>query len=109
MKQRILSLTIVAISIFITITSCHKEGNMQVTVTVKLMSDTNITIPNTLVEFHQDEAIFSGYTNEKGQISNVFNSRMVLDITAVKDSLSGNGVLNLIDYNKHYRKSIYIY
>ena len=100
----------VSISIFIlTLSACHKNENMQAIITVKLMADTSVNMPDVRVELTKGDISVSGYTDGNGKFSYTFENPIKLDIHAYNDSLSGIGAINLSEFGIDYKKTVYIF
>ncbi len=82
---------------------------MQATITVKLMADTMIVVPNIRVELSQQSVKIVGYTDNNGQFSHTFEQPVQLNIKAYNDTLSGIGVINIGTYGEDYYKSVFVY
>jgi len=89
--------------------SCRKNRSMEAVITVKLMADTMVVIPNVRVEMTKDDVEIIGYTDDNGQFMHTFEQPVQLDIKAYNDTLSGIGVINISEYGRDYSKSIFIY
>ncbi len=89
--------------------SCRKNRSMEAVITVKLMADTMVVMPNVRVEMTKDDVEIVGYTDNNGQFFHTFEQPVQLDIKASNDTLSGIGVINIGSYGHDYAKSIFIY
>lgn len=93
----------------ITSYSCRKRRSMEAVITVKLMADTMVVLPDVRVEMTKGDVEIVGYTDDNGQFIHTFEQPVQLDIKAYNDTLSGIGVINIGDYGHDYSKSIFIY
>ena len=88
---------------------CKKDRSMSLTVTVKMMADTSIVVPNAKVTLEQGSVLVEGYTDGHGEFRHVFNLPVQLNIRAEKDSLKGVGIVNLGKEGVDYYKSVFIF
>jgi len=91
------------------LSSCRKDLSMTLTVTVKMMGDTNVLVPNAKVILTKDDIHVEGYTDGHGQFRHTFNLQIQLDVSVTKDTLSGMGIVNLGKTGIDVEKSIYIF
>lgn len=102
----LLVLLISSISIF---SACRKDRSMTLTITAKMMTDTNQVVPNAKVILSKDDVYVEGYTDGRGEFRHTFNLQIQLDIVVTKDSLKGIGMINLGDLGEDIEKPIYIF
>ena len=93
----------------LSLSSCRKDRSMTLTVTVKMMADTNVVVPGAKVVLEKDDVHVEGYTDGKGQFRHSFKLQIQLDIKVTKDTLSGIGIVNLGTLVEDVEKSIYIF
>ena len=93
----------------ISLSSCRKDLSMTLTITVKMMGDTNVLVPNAKVILTKDDIHVEGYTDGHGQFRHTFNLQIQLDVSVTKDTLSGMGIVNLGKTGIDVEKSIYIF
>jgi len=111
MFRRIIGTVVVVIfiaGIFLT-AGCRKDRSMTLTITVKMMADTNVLVEGAKVVLNKDDVHVEGYTDALGQFRHTFNLQIQLDVKVTKDTLSGMGIVNLGDLGTDVEKSIYIY
>jgi uncharacterized lipoprotein YajG len=111
MFRRIIGTVVVVIfiaGIFFT-AGCRKDRSMTLTITVKMMADTNVLVEGAKVVLNKDDVHVEGYTDALGQFRHTFNLQIQLDVKVTKDTLSGMGIVNLGDLGTDVEKSIYIY
>lgn len=89
--------------------SCRKNRSMEAVITVKLMADTMVVVPNVRIEMTKSDVEIIGYTDDNGQFMHTFEQPVQLDIKAYNDTLTGIGVINISAYGHDYSKSIFIY
>jgi len=82
---------------------------MEAIITVKLMADTMVVLPDVRVEMTREDVEIIGYTDDNGQFIHTFEQPIQLDIKAYNDTLSGIGVINIGAYGHDYAKSIFVY
>ncbi|OIP00061.1 MAG: hypothetical protein AUJ98_09200 [Bacteroidetes bacterium CG2_30_33_31] len=108
-KKLILIAFLIAFGSVFIFSSCRKEKSMTLTITVKMMSDTNAVVPNAKVVLNKEDIHIEGYTDALGQFRHSFNLQIQLDVTVTKDTLSGIGIVNLGNLGTDVEKSIYIF
>ena len=104
--------TFVILSIVIgmlSLSSCHKNEAMEVTILAKLMADTSVRMPGVRIELSKGDVKIGGYTDGNGEFRYTFEHPVQLDIHAYNDTLSGIGVINVAEYGIDYKKSVYIF
>lgn len=105
---RIFVLAIV-LSGFAFLTSCGKDRSMEAVITVKLMSDTMVVVPQIRVEMSKDDVDIVGYTDDNGEFRYTFEQPVQLDIKAYNDTVSGIGVINVGEYGYDYSKTVFVF
>lgn len=108
-KLFLASLAILLITGVFSIESCRKDLSMTLTITAKMMGDTNVLVPNAKVILKKDDVYVEGYTDGLGQFRHSFNLQIQLDVSVTKDTLSGIGIVNLGKHGVDVDKSIYIF
>ena len=107
---------IIVISILISLTTCRKKPDMQVSIYVKLRDDTTVVIPDAKVTLTKQDVEIVGYTDYRGKFTHTFKLQMQLDVYAEKDT-SGNGstptlqgftILKMGDLGHDYRRTVFI-
>ena len=82
---------------------------MEALITVKLMTDTMVIVPNIRIEMTKNDVSIVGYSDLNGEFRATVEQPVQLDIKAYNDTLSGIGVINLSDYKYDYSKTIFVY
>ena len=92
-KTSLLSLAIISfVCIF---SSCKKDEEMKVLITVKMQSDSTIIVPNAKVTITKGQINDVGYSDANGQFSHTYKLEAIFDVIAQKDSLYGETVIRL--------------
>lgn len=99
----------VLITSLIFISSCKKDEAMELTIIVKMMSDTTILVPNAQVKLMLDPIRELGNTDSNGEIKVSFDLPTQFRIEANLDTLFGSGQIYLNEEGQHYSKSIFLY
>jgi hypothetical protein len=89
--------------------SCRKDRSMTLTITAKLMGDTNQVVPDAKVLITKDDILVEGYTDSKGEFRHTFNLQIQLDVVVSKDTIKGIGMVNLGELGEDVEKSIYLF
>ena len=105
---RLLAILLVSTAVFMS-NSCKKDRSMTLTVTAKLLSDTNKIIPDAKVLLTKDNIRVEGYTDSHGEFRHSFNLQIQLDVVVTKDTLKGLGIVNLGSIGEDVDKSIYLF
>jgi len=104
-----LFVSVILLAGLFTATSCKKDRSMEAIITVKLMMDTMVVVPNCRVEMTKDDIKIIGYTDGRGEYRYTFEQPVQLEVKAFNDSLSGIGVINLGTYKTDYYKTIFVF
>nr|MBC8147255.1 hypothetical protein [Bacteroidota bacterium] len=100
----------------ISLTTCRKPPDMQVSVYVKLRNDTSVVVPEAKVTLTKQDIEVVGYTDYKGKFTHTFKLQMQLDVFAEKDTckcdtvpiLEGFTILKMGELGRDYRLTVFI-
>ncbi|MCF8296866.1 MAG: hypothetical protein K9J13_04905 [Saprospiraceae bacterium] len=107
---------IIVFSVLISLTTCRKDPDMQVTIYVKMRNDTLIVVPEAKVILTKQDVEIVGYTDYNGKFTHTFKLQMQLDVFAEKDTsengtapiLEGYTILKMGELGKDYRRTVFI-
>ena len=107
---------IVILCILISLTTCRKKPDMQVSIYVKLRDDTTVVVPEAKVTLTKQNVEVVGYTDYRGQFTHTFKLQMQLDVFAEKDTsdsdtvpkLEGFTILKMGELGRDYRRTVFI-
>lgn len=114
MKTRIFTLTLLftfALSAIVFYSSCKKDREINVVITVKFAGDSSRVVPCAYVCISKYDVLVEGTTNAFGEFAYTFKSPAILDVVAefdtVGSSLSAESVL-LLEEGKEIRETLYL-
>ena len=113
--KKLLSFFVVAslITLIAVTSSCKKDEDIKVIITVKLLSDTTEVVPNAHVRIEKYDVSVPGVCNEKGVFEHTFRDEMILDVRAWElDSLGDETMYGettvRLQKGKVVKKSVFI-
>lgn len=109
---KLIILLSVIIAFIIIFSTCKKDQDMPVVITVKMQSDTNIVVPVANVTIKKGEITIEGVTDANGQFRHIYKLEAIFDVFAYKitaiDTLSGATIIRLKPGETVY-KTVFIY
>ena len=93
------------------LTTCKKDKEMTAVITIRMQNDTNILVPNALVQIKKGDVLDEGLSDANGQFRHTYKLEAILDVYAEIDTgtvLSGTTIIRLKPGQTVY-KSVFIY
>jgi hypothetical protein len=97
-KTSILSFIVLAFAYLLS--SCKKDEEMKVLITVKMQADSSILVPNAKVTITKGQTTVEGYSDANGQFTHTYKLEAIFDVIAQKSldsvtTLYGESVIRL--------------
>ncbi len=109
LRTQITILSIVLLLTIFVVSSCKRDRTMDLIITVKMMADTTIIVPDAKVVLEKQSVKIEGYTDGRGEFRHTFSLPIQLDIRVSKDTLTGIGIVNINEIGEDIEQSVYIF